>query len=193
MPIEIGGVQLSRIHRLTTLEDATFVSHRVPGLQGSLVQKLGRDSVRLSIEGIFYGASASDDLETLRQVHKGGDPVDFLAEIVGKSYFSQVIIERFEVRQTAGNPGEFDFAMQVAEYVVPPEPAATQDFASVDAAIADAAQSFMAAATLPDLLNSIPDIKNPLEPLSGAMDGVKGAMGNLQSVAGNLESLFGKG
>ncbi len=192
MGIEIGGVQVNRIHRLAADERAAFVSHRIPGLEGNLVQRLGRHSVQLNIEGIFYGPTASDDLDKLRQFYKDGQPVDLLADIVGQAYFSQVVIEHLEVYQSADGPDEFGFVMRVAEYVVPPEPAAAQDLSGVDASIADAAQSFMAAATLPDMLGSVPNISNPLQPLSGALTGVKDAMSSLQGIGGSLESLFGK-
>ena len=125
MPIELAGIRLDRIHKIVTLEQATLVSHQVPGLEGNVVQNLGRDSVRLQIEGIFYGTTATEDLEALRDVYKQRDPVDFLAEIVGQAYFGEVILERFEVQQLAQDPDQFSFTLTIAEYVVPPEPEAT--------------------------------------------------------------------
>ncbi len=191
MPIEIGDIQLSRVHRLATLEQAAFVPHHIPGLEGNVVQNLGRASVQLQIEGIFYGTTARDDLEALRALYKNHEPVDFLAEIVGESYFSQVVISRFEVFEVAGNPDEFSYVLHVMEYVEPPEPAAAPDFATVDASILADAQSFIEAATLPDLLGSIPNITNPLAPLEGAMDGVEAALGGLGAATEHLQSLFG--
>ena len=193
MPIEIGGIQLNRVHRLATLEQAALVAHRIPGLEGSVVQNMGRASVQLQVEGIFYGATAKDDLEALRALYKNREPVDFLAEIVGEAYFSQVVITRFEVLEAAGNPDEFSYMLHIMEYVEPPEPEAASDFAAVDASILDDAQNFMEAATLPDLLGSIPNITNPLAPLESAMDGVEEAMSGLGSVTGHLQSLFGIG
>lgn len=198
MPIEIGGIQLNRVHRLATLEQAALAEHRIPGLEGSVVQDLGRASVQLRIEGICYGATADDDLEALRSLYKDRKPVDFLAEIVGEAYFSQVVITHFEVFEVAGNPDELSYVLHVLEHVEPPEPeAAAVDLATVDASILDDAQSFMdaamAAANLPDLIASIPDISNPLAPLGGAMDGVKSAMEKLGGVTGPLQSLFGVG
>src|SRR6476469_5653716 len=101
MPIEIAGISLPRIHRIVTREQADFISHRIPGLDGNVVQDIGRHSVRLYIEGIFYGTNAKDDLEGLRYVYKSREPVDFLADIVGQAYFSQIIVETLEVRQSA--------------------------------------------------------------------------------------------
>ena len=58
MPVEVGGIKLHRVHKIVTLEQGAFVYHRIPGLEGNVVQVLGRDSVRLQIEGIFYGSEA---------------------------------------------------------------------------------------------------------------------------------------
>jgi len=197
VPIEIGGIQLPRVHRLATLEQATLAAHRIPGLEGSVVQDLGRASVQLQVEGIFYGATANDDLEALRALYKNRKPVDFLAEIVGEAYFSQVVITHFEVFEVAGNPDELSYVLHVLEYVEPPQPEAASDLAAVDGSILDDAQSFMAAAlaaaSLPDLIASIPNISNPLTPLAGAMDGVEAAMNKLGGVTGPLQSLFGVG
>jgi hypothetical protein len=191
MPVELAGIGLKRIHRITTLEQADFVSHRIPGLEGNVVQNMGRDSVHLEIEGIFYGATAKEDMESLRQAHKAKDPVDFLAEIVGQAYFAQVILKRFEVFQIAQEPDQFSYILTIAEYVEPPEPAGPPGLSDVDADILDEAQNFMDIATLPDMLGSIPEVTNPLEPLSGALDQVEKATENLPAVSERLKAIFG--
>jgi len=193
MPIEIGGIQLNRVHRLATLEEAALAAHRIPGLEGSVVQDLGRASVQLQVEGIFYGATAKEDLERLRALYKKREPVDFLAELVGEAYFSQVVITHFEVFEVAGSPDERSYVLHVMEHVVPPEPEAAADLGVVDTSILDGAKSFIEAATLPDLIGSIPNIDNPLAPLAGALDGVEKAMSGLGEVTKPLQSLFGGG
>lgn len=186
MPIELAGITLSRIHKIVTREQADFVSHRIPGLEGNVVQDLGRNSVRLQIEGIFYGSTARENLERLRKVHKDREPVDFLAEIVGQAYFAQVILERFEVTQVAREPGQFSYNLTIAEHVVPPEP---EPPGLVDAAIIEEAQNFMDVAQLPDLL-SLPDFGNPTVPLNSTLDGIKGTLGNLTDSAQALKDLY---
>ena len=175
MPIEIAGISLSRIHKIATLEVADFVRHRVPGLEGDLVQDMGRGSVRLEIEGIFYGEESSPQLEELREVYKSREAVDFLAEITGEAYFAQVILEQLEVLQRSQEPEQFSYRLVVAEYVEPPEPA-SPGFSLVDAAILDDALSFADALELPALLD-LPEFSNPLEPMSGLVDGAETAIG----------------
>jgi hypothetical protein len=191
VPIELAGIQLHRIHKITTLEQGDSVYHRVPGLEGDVVQNLGRNSVRLRIEGIFYGSTARDDLETLREVYKQREAVDFLAEIVGQAYFGQVTLERFQVVQQAQEPDQFSYALTVVEYVPPPEPEAAPGLFDVDLDILDQAQSFMDIATLPDLLGSIPEVTDPLAPLSSALDDIEKATENLDAATAGLKAIFG--
>lgn len=192
MPVEIAGILLHRIHRITSVEQAALVYHRVPGLEGDLVQDMGRACVRLRIEGIFYGPTAADDLEALRKVSKARQPVDFLADIVGQAYFAQVTLDHLELVQAAREPEQFSFTLVVVEYVPPPQLAATTDFAGVDAGILAEAQNFMDLATLPDTL-SLPEFTDPTAPISGLLSGVETSMAPVGDVAGALTALFGTG
>ena len=192
MPIELAGIKLSRIHKIVTQEQADFVSHRIPGLEGNVVQNLGRNSVHLQIEGIFYGRDVTENLERLRKVHKAREPVDFLAEIVGQAYFAQVILERFEVAQVAREPEQFSYNLTIAEHVVPPEPE-PPGFAGVDASILQEAQSFMDVVQLPHLL-SLPDFGNPTVPLNSILEDVGSSLESVTDAAEKfkLKDLFRK-
>jgi uncharacterized protein (DUF2345 family) len=193
MPIEIAGIKLNRVHRVVTLEQAALVYHYIPGLEGNVAQDLGRDSVRLQIEGIFYGPKAKEELEKLRDVYKKRQPVDILAEIIGQAYFGQVTLERFEVFQLAAEPDQFSYMLVVAEYVKPPKPATTAGPSSVDQAIAQQALDFMEMAALPDALTlgQIPELTNPAEPLSQALGEITAAAEGLTAVSEGLTALFG--
>jgi hypothetical protein len=190
MGIEIGGISLNRIHRISTLEQAAFVRHRVPGLEGDLVQNMGRASVRLGIEGMFFGDAAVDDLTALRDLYKAREPVDFLADITGQAYFAQVILEQFEVVQQAGEVAQFSYRLQVAEYVEPPESNNDLGLDEVDTDIGLEALDFMDMIELPDLL-SVPDFGDPTPPLSNVLDGLETTLGGLSGPASNLATLFG--
>ena len=196
MAIELGGIKLNRVHRIVTLEQADWVSHRVPGMAGNIVQDLGRDSVRLEISGIFYGdQKAVKDLENLRQLHKKREPVDFLAEIVGQAYFSKVIVEKFEVFQLAQEPEQFSYILAIAEYMDTEQkrPTEGQEVAKVGQSIKLEAKTTMDIATLPDALQlgNLPEITNPIEPLRGALEPVKEATKSLEEVTTGLKAIFG--
>ncbi|MFG6102187.1 DNA circularization N-terminal domain-containing protein [Leptothoe sp. EHU-05/26/07-4] len=191
MPIELAKIQLDRVHKVDTLERAALVHHQVPGLEGNITQNLGRNSVRLQIEGIFYGTSAEEDLETLRKAYKQREPVDFLADIVGRAYFSQVVLEQFDVLQAAQAPEQFSYRLTIAEYV-PPKPSTIADAAAVDQAIQSQAQLLLDIATLPEALSmgSLPALTNPAEPLQGALNQITVATEELPAVADGLRGLL---
>lgn len=192
MPIELAGIQLSRIHRITTLEKADFASHRVPGLNGNLVQDLGRESVAVRIEGIFYGTDAGEKLNELREAYKNREPVDFLADIVGDAYFSQVVIAQMDVSQRAEEPEQFSYTLLVYEYVPPPQPATAfaEGLSDLDADILDEALNFMDALALPDLL-ALPNVSDPTPPLAAALEGVEAALSPLEGAASGLSDATG--
>jgi hypothetical protein len=191
MTIEIGDIKLNRVHRIVTLETADLISHSIPGKAGNMIQDLGRDSVRLQIHGIFYGAAnASKDLEALRKIYKQREPVDFIAEIVGQAYFSKVIIEQLEVFQLAGEPEQFSYKLAIAESPIKTTVTATNN---LDAGIQIEASNLINVATIPDALalGYLPEITNPIEPLKGALEPVKAATENLSAATEGLKAIFG--
>ena len=190
MPIDLGGIKLSKIHRINTVEQADFVRHRVPGLEGDLTQDMGRPSVRLEIEGIFYGATAADDLDALRNLYKARQPISFLADIVGQAYFAQVLLDQFDVQQRADEPEQYSYRLVVAEYVPPPQPP-SPGLAGGNASILNQALGFMNAIQLPNLLG-VPDLFDPTEPLNTIVDGVKEKIESVLGPAQQLNQLFTK-
>lgn len=190
MSIELAGIQLHRVHHIETLERGNFIYHRVPGLQGNAIQDIGRDSVCLQLYGIFYGPRARQDLESLRQIYRKREEVDFLADIVGQSYFSRVILDRLEVVESTRDPERFSYRLTISEVVKPANPAAAT--ATVDAAITAESANFLTVATLPDLLQmgALPEITNPIEPLRTALTPIREATQNLDGSIANLKALF---
>lgn len=190
MPIEVAGISLHRVHAVRTREEADFVRHRIPGLDGDIVQDMGRKSVRLRISGMFFGEEALEDLASLRELYQKREPVDFLAELVDQAYFAQVILERLEVQQVAGAPESIAYELDVAEYVEPPEPEfGDLGLPEVDLAIELEALDFMDMIQLPDLL-SVPDFGDPTPPLANILDSVKDSLSGLDDAAASLSDLF---
>ena len=163
MSIELGGTTLEHLTRVDVSEATRVVRHAVPGMSGDLSQVLGRPSVIVRFQGIFYGATAMDELGALRGAHLAGEPVDFFTEAVGEGYFAQVLITRLHVAQRAGYPDQFDYACEVMEYVEPPEPAVSDPFGELDAGLLDEATAFM------------DDVQNAIDEVSGLVDLVANA------------------
>ena len=169
MSVELGSVSLDKLTHVRVSERARIVRHGVAGLEGDLAQVLGRRSVEVELRGVCFGADAADQLKKLRDLHIAGEPVDFFAEAVGDGYFAQVLITGLEVGQRAGEPDQFDYRCMLAEYVKPPEPAATGGLGGLDASLLDEAAGFMddvqnavaAVSSLADLVSSFPNFGDP--------------------------------
>ncbi len=191
MAIEIDGIKFPRVHRITTLEQAALVYHRIPGQEGNTVQNLGRDSVSLQIEGIFYGAEASESLDKLRGVLLKREAVDFIADILGTSYTGKVILDRLEVTQAAQEPDQFSYTLVVSEYVPPPQQALGAK--AIDAQVKVDAQALLDIASLPDALSlgSLPELTNPFTPLKNALDPIQAATTGLIDSVGSLKDILG--
>ena len=195
MAVELGGISIRNLTHVAVHERARIVRHPVPGMSGDLAQTLGRSSVEVSFRGVFYGASAAEDLSRLRAAYLERKPVDFFTEAIGEGYFAQVLIATLEVSQQAGYPDQFDFGCAVVEYVAPPEPTTADPFASLDAGLlgeasglVDDAQNALAeVGNLASVLGVIPDFGNPTAALSGILDDFTdiagGAGGSLQAIS----------
>jgi hypothetical protein len=192
MPIELAGIKIVRVHKITTLEQAAFVHHRVPGQEGNTLQNLGRDSVSLQIEGIFFGPKATEELEKLRGVYIKRQPVDFIADLMGQYYTSKVVLTRFNVTESAQEPQQFSYLLVVTEYVQPPkQPAAAT--AAVNQQVKLEAKAALDIAGLPDALalGSMPEVTNPFVPLKDALEPARQASAGLQQSVSGLKTLFG--
>lgn len=191
MTIEVDGVLLERVHRLQTLEQAAYVYQHVPGMAGDVTQHLGRNSVRLQIEGICYGAQAQPMLERLRSIYLKQTPVEFIADIVGQGYIAKVTLDHFAVTQQANEPDQYSYCLQVVEYVAPPKQ--STGAATVNSKIQGDAKLLLDTASLPDALTlgSLPELTNPFEPLNTALDPVREVATSLTDSLGALRGLLG--
>jgi hypothetical protein len=199
MAIEVGDISLEKITRVSVHEHGRIVRHQVPGLAGSFAQVLGRPSVEVCLEGVFFGPSAAADLGSLRKLYLAGEPIDFFADAVGDGYFAQVLISGLAVEQRAGEPDQFSYSCNLVEYVEPPEPAVIDPLGAIDTSLLDEASAFMddvqnaieQVSQLADLLANFPSFGDPtgrLTELPKAFTDLAG--GDALNVLRNVRDLF---
>lgn len=135
MTILLGSIALTRLQAVEVDEPRHLVELRAPGAKGSVFQDLGRGSVRLTLEGIFLGEAALRDMEVLRQAHATASPLSFSGDIAVGSEITDVVIERFEVRQVPGHAFRYEYRLRVSEWTEPPRSTA-DELAPVDTGIA---------------------------------------------------------
>ncbi|MEL6537033.1 MAG: DNA circularization N-terminal domain-containing protein [Bacteroidota bacterium] len=193
MAIEINGIELKFVHRVTTQESGGYVAHHVPGMAGDLSQDVGRSSLSVQIDGIFYGDEISQELSKLRDTHLKREPVEFLAQITGQAYAAKVLIDSLKVMETGELPDQYTYQLVVVEYIEPPAAGGLADAAAVNQLAALEAAQLTDLMEIPDMLSmgSIPELSNPVEPLKGALSPVQEASSAVLEAAQGLKSLFG--
>lgn len=200
MAVELGDLTLERLTQVNVQERARIVKHEVPGMEGSLTQMMGRSSVVIQLVGIFHGAddAASNGLDGLRQVYLAGDPVDFYTEATGTGYFAQVVITKLDVMQRAGFLDQFDYKLEISEYIEPPEPISIDPLSAIDSSLLDEAAAFMddvqnaidAVSQLADLVAAIPDFGDPTEGIGDMVTEYSSAAEGVVTALQAIDDLF---
>jgi outer membrane protein OmpA-like peptidoglycan-associated protein len=101
-------------------DQRALVRHAVPGLDGDLLQEMGRRAARVAVTGVVAGTEAREGLEALRVRLRGAQPVDFVADVATATRVTRVLVEKLDVRELAGRPERFEYAFLLREYVPPP-------------------------------------------------------------------------
>jgi hypothetical protein len=193
----IGSWEVPRIESIATHEARRLAVLPVPGLSGDLHHDMGRSAMCVEIAGALYGDEARDGfLKELREKFLLGDPVDFVADIVGESELEQVLIEGFELEEAAALADTFLFRLRLREYTEPPEPAALDslggDFGlDVDADLGLDVDLGLDLLDLPGLLGAVPALGDMLSPVKTAAGELKTALGGAGALLQPLSDLLG--
>ena len=199
MAVELGSVTLEHLTHVSVREQARIAYHAVPGMSGDLTQTLGRTSVAVSLQGIFYSReTANTDLSELRRVYLERRPVDFFAEAVGDGYFAQVLIAKLDISQRAGYLDQFDYICEVIEYVEPPEPVAVDALAALDTELLAEATAFLddvqntleQVSQLTDLIANVPAFADPTQRLPDMLEQYTNLVSGGTSVLTTIRDLF---
>ncbi|MFC0533289.1 hypothetical protein [Phytohabitans kaempferiae] len=179
----IGDVALQAVQRVRHEVDGGFALLPVEGLPGRLVQRHGRGSHVIELEGVLYGESALDDLRTLQELAVGGEEQVFSADIAAALDLHHVVIERFVAGEIAGYANHFAYRIRLVESPELPEPAPTGgglgfgDLGFGDLGLPDL--------SLPDLgidLSVLDDIADLAGDVAGAVDAALDAVDQLQGL-----------
>ena len=190
----VGRWEVPRIEGIASRESRRLAVVPVPGLSGDLHQDLGRDALEVELYGSLSGDQARDEfLKELRTQFLAGEPVDFVADIVGESELEQVLITSFELEESAGRPEEFRYRMVLREYTEPPEPPGlAEDFGlDVDADLGLDVDLGLDLLDLPGMLADVPQIGDLLTPVKTAADELKTALQGAGALLSPLDDLLG--
>ncbi len=187
--------EIPRIEKIAAVEHRRLASLSVPGLQGTLHQDLGTESMAVEIIGSLHEEEMRDDFFTnIRAKFQEGEPVSFTADIVSATELELVLIEDLQVAESNDYAHRFQYRIVLREYVEPPEPAGGFDDLGADLGI-DAELDLEADLSLdgfelPGLLIDVPSLGDPVAPILPALDGVGAATEPVNGLIDGLKGLF---
>ena len=121
---------LNSVFNLNVSEKREIVEHRIPGMEGGVLQDMGRSPVRIDFDGLVYGKDAKEVLKELRARFKAGKPMPFTSDLTAVTDITQVIIEDLEIFDVSGSPQNYKYRVKLREYIPPKkkdDPAPSQD------------------------------------------------------------------
>jgi hypothetical protein len=127
---------LNSVYNVKVDERRSVVEHKIPGMEGGILQDLGREPVRISFEGVIYGEEAKEALKNIRLKFKAGKPVPFSSDVSGVAEVTDVLIEDLQVDDMGGMPNNYKYRIVLREYIPPPqkdEPPPSQEEEAEDA------------------------------------------------------------
>jgi hypothetical protein len=136
----IDELELPQVQEIDLLERRDLAEHRAPGMDGSLLQNLGRGAACLALWGVASGSDALDFSDRLDAKFRAGEPVTFIADIAEDSAIEQMVIDDLRFQELAGKPRRFAFALTLREHLAPAEPAAASP---LDADLLEEAQGLI--------------------------------------------------
>jgi hypothetical protein len=179
----LDDLELPLVQEITTHDRRTLAEHKPPGMEGSLLQNLGRRPERLVLWGIAAGDEAQETIEKLDEKFRAGGPFPFAADISVDSEIEQIVIDDFQVQEIAGKPQRFAFTLSMREFIEPVEP---EDLSVLEDAIALEAGDLVG-----DLLGGLDiglDFASGLERFATSMGGL---LERLQQFKRDIESANG--
>jgi len=136
----LDDIELPQVQEIRSKERRVLAEHKPPGMEGSVLQNLGRRPLQLIVGGVVTGPEAFDFIETLNKKFRAGNPVTFTSDIVAEAEIDQLLIDDIKHQELAGKPKRVAYVLTMREYI---EPVEAEDTSLLDSDILDQAQNLI--------------------------------------------------
>jgi hypothetical protein len=172
----VDDIELPLVQEIATHDRRTLAEHKLPGMEGSLLQNLGRRPARLVLWGVVSedgtdGSGALQAIQKLDEKFRADTPVTFVADISVDSNIQKMVIDDFQMQELAGKPRRFAYSLTLREFIEPVEPASP---AALDASVLDDATGLVD--NLLGGLNIATEFASGLERFAGSMSDLLGRL-----------------
>lgn len=128
----LGDIPLEFVQRIEHALSAGFAPLPIAGLAGELQQRVSRAGHRVAISGVLFGEEAAGRLKSLQDAAAAGAELTFSADITSALDLQKVVITELQALQLAGQPGHYEYQLQLAESPPLPPPAEVSGFGGLD-------------------------------------------------------------
>ncbi len=136
----LDDLELPQVQEIAAYERRVLAEHKPPGMEGSLLQNMGRRPARLVLWGVATGPEVLDFVEELEGKFRAGDPLPFVADIVAEAKIEEMMIDDLQWQELAGKPERLAYVLTLREYIEPVEP---EDTSFLDTDILEDAEGLM--------------------------------------------------
>jgi len=132
----LDDLELPNVQEIAIHDQRALAEHKPPGMDGSLLQNLGRRPAHLVLWGVASGPDVIDFVEALDGKFKAGQPLPFVADILADAEIDEMVIDDLQWQEVAGKPERQAYVLTLREYIEPVEP---EDLSLLDSDILDEA------------------------------------------------------
>jgi hypothetical protein len=118
----LDDLELPNSQEIVTHDQRVLAEHKPPGMEGSLLQNMGRRPTRLVLWGVATGTDSLDFVEKLEDKFRAGQPIHFAADIVTESEIEKMVIDDLQWQELAGKPERFAYVLTLREHIEPVVP-----------------------------------------------------------------------
>jgi hypothetical protein len=167
----LDDLELIQVQEIATFDRRHLAEHKPPGMDGSILQNLGRQPATILLRGVVTGPETKDFVDKLNEKFRAGKPVPFVANIVADSRIEKVQIDDLRLEELAGKPERVAYVLTMREHI---EPAAAEDVSGLQTDILEDAQALMDG--LPEGLDLGLDFASGLERFVGPLGDLLGRL-----------------
>ncbi len=118
----LDNLELPQVQEIAVVDRRVLAEHKPPGMEGSLLQNMGRRPSRLVLWGVATGPEALSFVEKLDEKFRAGKPLPYTSDIVKDAAIDQMLIEDLKLQELAGKPERFAYVLTLREFIKPIEP-----------------------------------------------------------------------
>ncbi|MEJ2557406.1 MAG: hypothetical protein P8186_14455 [Anaerolineae bacterium] len=118
----LDDLELPHVQEVAIHDERVLAEHKPPGMEGSLLQNMGRRPSHLTLWGVATGPEVIDFVENLDGKFKASEPLPFVADIVTDAEIEEMIIDDLQWQELAGKPERYAYTLTLREYIEPVEP-----------------------------------------------------------------------